>query len=577
MIDRHIPWMQPASAPGRFREIGVWGDQTIADVVDDHAQRHPEKTAVIDSREKLTYAQLRDLSLRLARVLLDHGVEPGDPVAIHLPGCVLLPALHLACNRIGALFLPVSTGWRGAELRSLLGTVRASMLIVLNDNGGFDYVGLAETLRDGLPDLKHVLTARSGSLESLAANSAPLTAGELDEHRPSADAPAHVMSSSGTTGIPKASVWSSNDLVALLVHHMGRRLHLGADDVAAAIAPASTGSTGYVFPVLAPLLVGATTALLETWKPQAALDLIIREQCTYATAVPTQMIMMLEFPLEQYDLSHFTRFNNAGAPLPQSTARDLESRMGCRVQTIYGATDGGVSAITSIDDPDELRHTTVGSVCPGVEVVLLGADGNPVPPGDAGELCWRGPNKSYGYLNEPDYDRQAWDDQGFFHSGDVGEFDDRGYLRIVGRIKDMILRGGTNIFPREVEELLLEHPDVAGVAIVGIPDERLGERACAAVVPALGSHPRLDDLCSFLLDRQLAKAKLPERFIVLDELPTNAGGKVDKALLRDIAIKDLAGHARNEDGTSARHRPPAPGTPADTAPSTAERAAEGTA
>lgn len=243
MIDRHIPWMQPASAPGRFREIGVWGDQTIADVVDDHAQRHPEKTAVIDSREKLTYAQLRDLSLRLARVLLDHGVEPGDPVAIHLPGCVLLPALHLACNRIGALFLPVSTGWRGAELRSLLGTVRASMLIVLNDNGGFDYVGLAETLRDGLPDLKHVLTARSGSLESLAANSAPLTAGELDEHRPSADAPAHVMSSSGTTGIPKASVWSSNDLVALLVHHMGRRLHLGADDVAAAIAPASTAKS----------------------------------------------------------------------------------------------------------------------------------------------------------------------------------------------------------------------------------------------------------------------------------------------------------------------------------------------
>lgn len=577
MIDRHIPWMQPSPAPARFREMGLWGDQTIADVVDDHAQRHREKTAVIDSREKLTYAELRDLSLRLARVLLDHGIGPGDPVAIHLPGCVLLPALHLACNRIGALFLPVSTGWRGAELRSLLGTVKAPMLIVLNDNGDFDYVGLAETLRDGLPDLKHVLTARGGALESLAVDAAPLTPSELDQHRPSPDAPAHVMSSSGTTGIPKASVWSSNDLVALLVHHMGRRLHIGPGDVAGAIAPASTGSTGYVFPVLAPLLVGATTALLETWKPQAALDLIIREQCSYATAVPTQMIMLLDLPLERYDLSHFTRFNNAGAPLPPSTARDLETRMGCRVQTIYGATDGGVPAITSIDDPDELRHTTVGSVCPGVEVVLLGADGNPVPPGDAGEVCWRGPNKSYGYLNEPDYDRQAWDDEGFFHSGDVGELDDRGYLRIVGRIKDMILRGGTNIFPREVEELLLEHPDVAGVAIVGIPDERLGERACAAVVPASGSPPRLDDLCVFLLGRQLAKAKLPERLIVLDELPTNAGGKVDKGLIRDVAIKDLAAHAPNEDPTPAHHRPPAAGVPADTAPSTADRAAEGTA
>jgi acyl-CoA synthetase (AMP-forming)/AMP-acid ligase II len=189
-------------------------------------------------------------------------------------------------------------------------------------------------------------------------------------------------------------------------------------------------------------------------------------------------------------------------------------------------------------------------------------------------VCWRGPNKSYGYLNEPDYDRQAWDDQGFFHSGDVGEFDDRGYLRIVGRTKDMILRGGTNIFPREVEELLHEHPEVAGVAIVGIPDARLGERACAAVVPAPGAHPRLDDLCSFLLDRHLATTKLPERLIVLDELPTNAGGKVDKALIRDIAIKDLAGRAPDEGGTPARHRSSAAGTPVDIARSTTARTEE---
>lgn len=573
MIDRHIPWVQPSSAPGRFREMGLWGDRTLADVFDEHAQRQPDKTAVIDSHDRLTYGQLRDLSLRLARVLLDHGVEPGDPVAVHLPGCALLPALHLACNRIGALFQPVSTGWRGAELRSLLGTVRAPMLIVLHTGGDFDYVGLAETLREGLPDLKHVLTARSGALEALAAGAAPLTAGEAEQLRPSPDAPAHVMSSSGTTGIPKASVWSSNDLIALVVHHMGDRLHLGPDDVAAAVAPASTGSTGYVFPVLAPLLVGATSALLESWTPQAALDLIVGERCSYATAVPTQMIMMLELPLERYDLAYFTRFNNAGAPLPPSAARDLETRMGCRVQTLYGATDGGVPAITSIDDPAELRHTTVGSVCPGAEIVLLGADGDPVSPGDPGEVCWRGPNKSYGYLNEPDYDRQAWDSQGFFHSGDVGQFDDRGYLRIVGRTKDMILRGGTNIFPREVEELLLEHPEVSGVAIVGIPDVRLGERACAAVVPASGSHPRLADLCSFLLDRELAKAKLPEKLIVLDELPTNAGGKVDKALIREIAVKALAGDLRDDSAVSLRQRVSAAGAPADSVPSTAERTA----
>jgi non-ribosomal peptide synthetase component E (peptide arylation enzyme) len=539
---RTSPWLHPADAGERHRRLGVWGELTLAEMFDEAASRNPDKTAVIDSRGRTSYRQLRELTLRCATVLDGLGVRPGDPVAVQLPGCALLPALHLACVRVGALFMPLSPTWRAGELRPLLGRVTPPVFVTTAADPGFDHVGLGETLRTELPGLRHVLPALSddpGGIEYLAATAEPMAAAELATRRLGPDAPAHTMCSSGTTGIPKASVCSSNDMIALTVRHLGPNLRLSPDDVAAGIAPAGTGSTGYLFPILSPLLVGATAAVLEHWSPQEALDLIVRERATYATAIPTQMVMLLGLALEDADLSVFTRFNNAGAPLPERVARELERRMGCRVQTIYGATDGGVPVMTSVNDPDDKRWTTVGAVCPGVELQLLDADGTPAPDGRPGEVCWRGPSKSYGYLRQPDYDRAAFDDEGFFHSGDLGELDAEGYLRIVGRTKDMILRGGTNIFPAEIEQLLGRHPHVADVAVVGIPDERLGERACAVVVAVPGATPELAELCRHLRDHNLATVKLPERLVVVDSLPVNAGGKVDKNALREQVSKEL--------------------------------------
>lgn len=536
---RVVRWVQQEGNAERFREHGVWGDETLAEIFDRAAARDPGKTAVIDATRRVSYGELRDESLRLAQVLVDLGVVAGDPVATQLGDSAWLPALHLACNRIGALFVPLSMAWRGGELRPLLQTVRAPVLIVPAAGDGFDHAGFAGALRDELPELRHVLT-QGGSLDERMASTAPLSQERQRTLRPSPDDPAHVMSSSGTTGVPKSSVWSSNDLVCLLVKNVARALRLTPDDVAGGVAPANTGSTGYVFPVLAPLLAGATTAMLGDWSPQAAIDLIEREQCTYATAIPTQMTMLLSLPLESRDLSRFGRFNNAGAPLPPPVAAELEERMGCRIQSIYGTTDGGVPVMVSIDDPQDKRRATVGRVCHGMELGLMAADGSRVPEGEVGEICWRGASKSYGYLNQPDYDAAAWDAEGFFHSGDLGEIDADGYLRVVGRSKDMILRGGTNIFPVEIESLLVQHPLVAAAAIVGVPDERLGERACAVVVPAGDARPDLRELCEFLLERELAKYKLPEELLLLETLPTNAGGKVDKGSLRALAAERLS-------------------------------------
>lgn len=528
-------WHDKAQAQS-YRDAGIWGDKTMPEIFDEHAAHAPERVALIDAHVRWTYGELADLSLRAARLLLTLGVRPGDPVAAQLPTCALLPLINLAANRIGAYMVAMPTGWRRAEVGSLLATVGAEVLIGVDTHNGAGIRALHDELRPQLTDLREVLYARTGSesFEAIVRATEPLDVSAARRLRLDPDQPAHVMCSSGTAGVPKASLWSTNDMVAMLLRQTAPALDLTSHDVAAAIAPAGQGSTGYIFPILTPLLIGATSAMLETWKAQPALDLIERERCTYATAIPTQMVMLLDLDLESADLSAFSRFNNAGAPLPPHVAEEIERRMGCKVQNVYGTTDGGVPTMTVLDDPDWARWTTVGKVCAGEEVELRAPDGSVVSPGQAGEIYWRGANNSYGYLNQPEYDDANWDAAGWYRSGDLGSFDEHGYLKVVGRVKDMILRGGTNIFPVEVECALINHPAIADVAIVGVPDDRLGERACAVVVPT-GEPPSLADLARFLGDLGFAKFKCPELLMTMDELPTNPGGKVDKKRLQTLA------------------------------------------
>lgn len=530
-------WHDAAQAR-KYREAGIWGDKTMPELFDERVAAHPDKLALIDGEVRWTYGELADLTQRGAQLLLNLGVRPGDPVAAQVPTCALLPLINFAANRIGAYMVAMPTRWRRAEVGSLLATIGAEVLISVESDRNIDVRALHEELRPALPSLREVLYARTGSADSFESRvraTEPISPRTARGRRPDPDQPAHVMCSSGTTGVPKASLWSANDMIAFLVHQTASALELTSDDVAGAIAPAGQGSTGYIFPILMPLLVGATSVMLEDWKPQPALDLLVRERCTYATAIPTQLVMLLDLDLESRDLSAFTRFNNAGAPLPPLVAEEIERRMGCRVQNVYGTTDGGVPTMTTIGDPDWARWNTVGKVCDGEEIELRAPDGTVVAPGTTGEVFWRGANKTWGYLNQPDYDDANWDGKGWYRSGDLGSFQD-GYLRIVGRAKDMILRGGMNIFPFEVETVLIKHPAVAAVAIIPVPDDRLGERACAVVVPT-GEPPTLNDLTNFLDAQGLAKFKFPEQLVLVAELPTNPGGKVDKGQLQQLVAE----------------------------------------
>ena len=350
------------------------------------------------------------------------------------------------------------------------------------------------------------------------------------------------MLSSGTTSMPKISIFSSNNLHALLAPFWSR-IQLRDTDVGAALAPAGTGAIGYVYPLLSPLLNGGTTVILERWtEPQVAVDLILKNHCTYATAVPAQIAQMLPIiqAVPRSEFARFRCFTNAGAPLAPEVGSQIEEHMDCKIFVIYGATDGGVAASSDINDPQEKRLGSVGRAQDECEIRLIDEIGHEVETGQTGEIQWRSADKSYGYLNDPEATAMAFNKERFYRTGDLGAFDDDGYLRIVGRVKDLIIRGGRNISPRLIEEMVARHPQVLDVAVAAYPDKVLGERACAFVVLRYGSMMTLKDVLEFLKNEHMSVWQMPERLELMAELPRSAGGKVMKNKLRQFVADKVA-------------------------------------
>jgi acyl-CoA synthetase (AMP-forming)/AMP-acid ligase II len=515
---------------------GWWSDQPLHRAVDDTAAVAPDRLAVADQHDRYTYAELVRHSSALARWLLDQELRPGTAVALQSANRVAIPLVHLACDRADLTFLPVPDAWHRIELRHVLERSGAAVFLVPPASDDVDAPALARELREELPDLRIIGTTEGGALdvaldEILAGSDGAPCSVERD-----ADAPRLVMATSGTTELSRLSLWTANNL-RFFLQQFGLAVGLAPGDVALGVAPANTGSTGYVFPVLAPLLHGASSVLLEHWSAPLALELLQREAATLATAVPTQLIKMLQDPaLAEHDYSSLRVFNNAGAPLAPHAAMEVERVFGCTIQTVYGASDGGVPVMTRVSDPPEKRFTTVGRTLPATELRIAAPDMAALPPGEVGEVLWRNPTKTFGYLNDAERtDSMFWDD-GFYRSGDLGVVDEDGYLRIVGRAKDVIIRGGQNLSPREIEEVIATEPNVSEVAVVGIPDPVYGERACACVVLRAGGSLSLDGLSRFLAAHDLVKYKWPERLELFTELPKSAGAKVSKVELRAAVL-----------------------------------------
>ena len=528
-----------------YRRDGHWGDLSIFQRFQSASLAYPDKTAIIDGESAWTYARLAAAVDVLASNLRDLGVERGDVIGVQLPNCAEIPLCHLALIRIGAILLPLHDSYREHELVHLLNQSRATGVITQAVIRDFDHLGLYASLRAEVPTLRMIIAA-GGRSRGVTAFEDLLKPGRhgadaLDAVMSRPDDIGVLMLSSGTTSLPKIAVYTHNNIICLM-DRFARMIDLTPDDVAGALAPMGTGATGYVFPILPPLMCGATAVILDRWTgPTSAIALILQHRCTYATAIPTQKTLMAP-ELEKRrpeEFEGFRCFNNAGAPLPADVARKIEQSMGCRVASFYGASDGGIPAMGSIHDPEDKRRTTVGKILPGTLLTLRDPNGRAPLAGEPGEICWKGPDKSFGYLNDIEGAQAVFTNDGFYKSGDLGEVDADGYLRVVGRVKDMILRGGRNISPRLIEELLIAHPAVIDVAVVAMPHDQLGEQACAFVVLAEREQLTFEDATAFLKTKQIVVWQLPERLEIIDAIPRNSGGKIDKKVLSQTIADKL--------------------------------------
>jgi len=533
-----------------FRSAGHWTDETFYDFWSKNAKERPDREALADSRYRVTWREAVELVNRIAYRWAEMGLEKDSRIIIQAPNEVYAFLARIAAERAGLISLTVYAYMRHRELSYMLERTEASAVVCPYIYRNFNYLEMFKELRDLSPNFKYIFLLAeevpSGapedtySLIQLVQEAVPEEKlKDLDERRfdPFTEV-AMLTSTTGTTGLPKLVEWN----IAPRLCTAKARVdiwNLSGDDVTVAIAPFAGGAGGTLTYFAAPL-VGAKTVLLEEFTPEGALELIQRERGTCIGVVPTHLVRMLERRMEDYDLSSLRFIRSAGGYLAPDVAEEAERRLGGVITSDLGTQDVGSISGCRVDDPPELRRRTVGRPLPGNQIRLLDDEGKEVPEGEPGQLWFRGPHSPAGYYRDPETTATVFDPDGWATTGDIVKWD-RGCLWIMGRAKDMIIRGGQNIYPAEIEGLLQEHPKIKSVAIVGYPDKEMGERACAFVVLRPGETITLDEITEFLLEKKLAKFKLPERLEVVEALPTvGDSGKIDKKVLKAELEKKVA-------------------------------------
>ncbi len=537
-------------APRRAQSVarGYWHDRTINDDIDACVATCPDKmalTAVQAENGKITrftYRELAAMADRVAVGLARLGVGRNDVVACQLPNWWQFTVTYLACSRIGAVMNPLMHIFRERELSFMLKHGEAKVLIVPKLFRGFDYEQMVTALRPSLPELKHLVVVDgtgANSFEALLSGPAWENAADaptiLTRHRPGPDDVTQLIYTSGTTGEPKGVMHTANTTMANIIPYAGR-LRLGADDVVLMASPMAH-QTGFMYGLMMPIMLRARAVLLDIWDPIKAIDLVRAEGATF-TMASTPFLSDLARNVDESGKAVPTlrTFLCAGAPIPGPLVEQARRVLGSKIVSAWGMTENGAVTLIELDDDDERAFTTDGSALPGVELKVTDMNGTDMPPGEAGKLLVRACSNFGGYLKRPQLN--ATDADGWFDTGDLARRDTQGYVRITGRSKDVIIRGGENIPVVEIEALLYRHPAIAMAAIVAYPDERLGERACAVVVPKPGQTIDLLSIVEFLKSQKIAMQYIPERLIVRDAIPSTPSGKIQKFRLRDMLRDD---------------------------------------
>ena len=476
---------------------------------------------------------------RVASGLRALGVERGDVVAVQLPNWWEFAAVHLACGRIGAAFCPLMPILRERELLFILGLCEAKVFVVPKLFRGHDFAAMARGMRPKLPKLQQVVVVDEDGLDGfepcLLNGGPPIgapAAGGARGLRP--DEMAVLMFTSGTTGEPKGVMHSSNSLVAA-ANSITDRLKLRQDDVVLVAAPLPH-MLGFAASWLLALRLGATTVLQDVWEAKRGISLMQAEGVTYTAGSTPFLNDVCEFSAATGVKSKsFRAFMCAGAPIPPALVERALAEMNLKVSSAWGMTEIIAGTMTEPVHASDKSSKSDGRAMDGMEVCVVDLAGKRLPAGVAGRLLVRGAQRAMGYYKRPNL--MVLDDDGWLDSGDLAYMDTEGYIRITGRTKDVLVRGGENVPVVEIENLLYKHPAVAGVAIVGFPDRRLGERACAFIVTRPGKTIDLPEVHRYLAETKTAKQYWPERVELVSALPVTPTGKVQKFVLRDLASR----------------------------------------
>lgn len=524
------------AATRTYHAAGLWTRHTWGERLQAWASRSPDRLAAADSSRRLTRREYAGEVAALADGLVSCETLPGQRVGLLSGNCIDYAVARLAISEIGAVTVPISVALGDADIRHLVDMAGVRVLI------GPTRWGEREML---VP----LITNPPGSVEVIVSFDDPAPPGLLSvadlielgrkhprsgaavvDTRPDPDTLDILSATSGTTqGVTKLVARTQNQYYSLERQILSRH-GITEHDRLLGMAPITQaiGSN----PIYANLLYGSSYVEMQRFSAAEALTRIESEGITYLVSVPTHLVDLLDAIEEgSYDLSGLRVVYSAGAAISPDVARDIERLTGATFLSAYGAVDAGVGSGSGLDDPAEERFTTAGRTFVGDEVLVTDPDGHPVGVGEIGEFRLRGASGSLGYWADEEADKAVFDEAGYARTGDLGTIGPDGLLRIIDRSKDIIIRGGQNIVPAEIERLLIAHPAVHHASIVAVPDRRLGERCCAFIVPK-GSAPSLDELRTYLRAEGLATYKLPEHVEIVRELPMSPGGKVSKATLR---------------------------------------------
>lgn len=523
----------------KYARMGWWTGITLGEMLDRTVEKFSDREALVDDRYRLTYAQLAEKVDRLAISLMQRGVKKGDCALLQLPNWGEWVFSYFALQKIGAVVVLLVAGYTQREVNHFCAVTGATTWIVPERHRKMDYLPVVEDVRKKNPALKNIIMVRGSEsvrfpdLGSLIqeAELTPENLLALAVRSPRAAEVAHILPSGGTTGLPKLAPRTHNDYLCGVKYKTvacGRH----SNEVCLTATPVGH-NLALLITICGTIYTGAKMVLLDSSRPEDFCRIVQREKVTVVALVPALLRRAVHFDrLREYDLSSLEKIHVGAQHSPPDLIKMAYERLGVpRVISAFGMVEG-LQCNTRLDDDRELIYTTVGRpCCPYDTFKVIDERERELPPNAEGELVGRGPSIFMGYLNTDS--KEVLTGDGFVKTGDLATIDERGYVRITGRIKDIIIRGSVNISAAEVEEILIAHPGVEDVAVVGMPDEELGEKVCAYIQPLRGKAPGLEEIIAFLKENGVSRLMFPDRIEFVGSMPLTQVGKSDKKALRE--------------------------------------------